>query len=291
MRSLRASKPLARIEEVLSSQGMLALVVLLNLWPVALSAQEEPANPVPYTLHVYTNLLQVPTLVLTQRHTAERPIPIDRFKITLDSGHPFHPTAMHIEGDDPISLAVLLDASGKQAELLKTFSNDFAALAPTYLHPADHISIYALDCSLVRTLDDIPADPSAIRAGITAALQDPTLHAGGKEPTCNHTIVLRDAMVQIMNSMDDAPGRRVLLAVTDGHDGKSTVNWSATQDTPPSGRRGLRHARRHSISRYPQFLGIGGAYISTPTPVSLRSPQLRLGLFSHVLRIQWWHGL
>jgi hypothetical protein len=136
---------------------------------------------------------------------------------------------MHIEGDDPISLAVLLDASGKQNSLLKTFSHDFAALAPTYLHPADHISIYALDCSLVRTLDDIPADPSAIRAGITAALQDPTLHAGGKEPTCNHTIVLRDAMVQIMNSMDDAPGRRVLLAVTDGHDGKSTVNWSATQ--------------------------------------------------------------
>jgi hypothetical protein len=211
------------------SRSLPALVVLLNLWPISLSAQEEPANAVPYTLHVYTNLLQVPALVVTQGHTAAHPIPIDRFNIRLDSGKAFHPTAMHIEGDDPISIAVLLDASGKQNDLLKTFSRDFAALAPKYLHPADHVSIYALDCSLVRTLDDIPADASTIRAGITAALEDPTLHTGGKEPTCSNTIVLRDAMVQIMNSMDDAPGRRVLLAVTDGHDGHSTVNWSATQ--------------------------------------------------------------
>ena len=42
---------------------MLALVVLLNLWPISLTAQEEPANSVPYKLHVNANLLQVPTLV------------------------------------------------------------------------------------------------------------------------------------------------------------------------------------------------------------------------------------
>jgi len=267
MRALRATKPLARIEEVLSSRSLPALVVLLSLWPAALSAQEAPANPVPYTLHVYTNLLQVPTLVLTQRQTADRPIPIDRFNISLDSGHPFHPTAMHIEGDDPITLAVLLDAGGNQAELLKTISNDFAALAPKYLHPADLVSIFAVDCALVRTLDRIPADAATIRAGITAALEDPALHTGGQEPTCNHTIRLRDSIVQIVNSMGDAPGRRVLLAVTDGHDGHSTVNWSAAQD----------YASIHGVAAFgmrdvvpflgnPNSMGIGAAYISTPTP-------------------------
>jgi hypothetical protein len=267
MRSLRAPTLPTRFWEVLFSRSLLALVVLLNLWPVSLSAQEEPANPVPYTLHVYTNLLQVPTLVLTQRQTADRPIPIERFNISLDSGHPFHPTAMHLEGDDPITLAVLLDAGDNQDKLLKTFSHDFAALAPKYLHPADLVSIFAVDCALVRTLDRIPADASTIRAGITAALEDPALHTGGQEPICNHTIRLRDAIVQIVNSMGDAPGRRVLLAVTDGHDGHSTVNWSATQDYASI--HGVAAFGMRDVVRFlgnPNSAGIGTAYVSTPTP-------------------------
>ena len=217
-----------------------ALILLLNIRLLTLAAQEAPANPVPYTLHVYMNLIQVPALVLTEGLTTPPLIPINHFNISLDSGRKFHPTAMHIEGDDPITLAVLLDASGDQAGLLQNFSLDFAALAPNYLRPADHVSIFAVDCSLIRTLDNVPADPYAIRAGVTTALAAPELHTGGHGPTCAQTLSLRDSIVRIVASMQGTPGRRVLLAITDGHDGHSTENWAATQ----------RYASIHDVAAF-----------------------------------------
>ncbi len=36
-----------------------------------------------------------------------------------------------------------------------------AGLAPTSLHPKDHVSIYALDCSLVKSVTDVPAESAS----------------------------------------------------------------------------------------------------------------------------------
>src|ERR1700690_3084897 len=61
------------------------------------------------TLHVYTNLVQVPTLVLNRNGRPPAPIAEDRFFVSVDGGPKFRVTHARLEGDDPISLAIVLD--------------------------------------------------------------------------------------------------------------------------------------------------------------------------------------
>jgi hypothetical protein len=60
--------------------------------------QTSPANDAPITtLHVYTNLAQIPTLVLTKRHEEMPPVPPAQFRLSLDSGPAVPPTHVRVE--------------------------------------------------------------------------------------------------------------------------------------------------------------------------------------------------
>jgi hypothetical protein len=174
------------------------LATLLALGTLSVRAQQptpdQPAEAdTPYVLHVYANLIQIPTLVLSRSLKPVPPIPIDRFNISLDSGPPFHPTRMHIEGDEPLSLAVLLDASGGEDLILKNFAANLAALTPDELLPHDHITIYALDCQLLRSTDDKPATAETIEGGVTSLLKSPLLHDPSSKHTCHKNLQLWSA--------------------------------------------------------------------------------------------------
>jgi hypothetical protein len=69
---------------------------------------------------------------------------------------------VRLEGDDPSTLSILLDASGSDADLMANIDDVIAGLSPTFLHPLDHVSVYALDCSLTRSLYDVPADSTQL---------------------------------------------------------------------------------------------------------------------------------
>lgn len=124
-----------------------------------LMAQDTPSahdEPVP-TLHVYADLVQMPTLVLSQNRTRIEPrVGERRFSIRVDSGPWFRVTHVRPEGDDPISLSILLDPSAM--DLMPNVSREIADLAPIFLTPRDHVSLYSLGCGLTRSLDDKPAD-------------------------------------------------------------------------------------------------------------------------------------
>jgi hypothetical protein len=141
---------------------------------VVLAAQQEPTapeEPIP-TLHVYENLIQIPTLVLdSKRQPLKKPIAANRFSVSIDSGPWFPATHVHQEGDDPISLSILLDVSGDSSELMANMNTAIAALAPDGLHAKDHVSIYALDCSLVQSLNDVPAESERLKVAVNEALQ------------------------------------------------------------------------------------------------------------------------
>jgi len=190
------------------------------------SGEAQGADPVPYTLHVYTNLIQIPTLVLSTSRKPLPPIPLQKFDISLDAGPTFHPSQIRLEGDDPISLAILLDASLEPDTILKNFPNALAALASGSLHPDDHVSIYAVDCTLVRSTEDTPASPAALREGVLHALSYPTLHGKKKGSACGSKLRLWDAVTSATQGLANFPGRRVLLIVSDGIDGSSQVKWN-----------------------------------------------------------------
>jgi len=179
------------------------------------------------TLHVYTNLMQVPVLVLTSDHQPMKPIPESKFRLSLDSGPPFKPTYVRREGDDPLELAILIDESKPENDLLPGIAAAVASLVPDSLRSWDRVSVYTMDCALVRTAYDLPADPVRLREDIDRAM------AGWRErrherhsPRCQSSVPLFDAMSFVTSEIRTLPGRRVLLVLTDGLDRGSKNNWN-----------------------------------------------------------------
>jgi hypothetical protein len=187
------------------------------------------------TLHVYSNLKQVPVLVLTHDYQRMKPIDPSGFRISLDSGPLFRPTYVRREGDDPISLAILIDASKPGNELLPSLIKAIAALPPDFLHPQDRVSVYAIDCTLIRTTYDSAANPAVLADGVQRAMTPWQMHQTQNEklkkekkippPPCRVGLPLWDSMAEVLNDLDKLPGRRVLLAITDGEDTGSRTLW------------------------------------------------------------------
>ncbi len=190
----------------------------------AVLAQSTPVpteEPIP-TLHVYANLIQVPTLVLgPKRERLKTPVAPDRFSVSIDSGPWFRATHVRQEGDDPISLSIVLDVQGA-SELMGKMNAAVAALAPNALSAKDRVSIYSINCSLVQSLNDAPASSEALRVGANEALatwMDPNVK-------CAQTVHLWDALAHVVADMSKLPGRRVILAVSDGYDTTSEHTWN-----------------------------------------------------------------
>ncbi len=185
-----------------------------------------------HTLHVYTNLIQVPTVVLgPNRERIKRVIPENKFSVSIDSGPWFPATHVRPEGDDEISLSILLDVSGHAEELMPKMAEAIAGLSPTMLHAKDHVSMYALDCSLIRSMNDVPADADALKTGVNAALQPWMLRKQNKaERNCKQSIHLWDGLAYMVSELYQRPGRRVILVVSDGEDHGSLHQWSDVRE-------------------------------------------------------------
>lgn len=185
------------------------------------SGHDEPVR----TLHVYTDLVQMPTLVLSQNRTRIDPrIGERRFSIRVDAGPWFRVTHVRPEGDDPISLSILLDPSAM--DLMQNLSREIANLAPIFLTPRDHVSLYSLGCGLTRSLDDKPADNARLLDRVDVLLA-PWRASGKNEPHCTQKpAYLWDALGFISARMEKLPGRRVILVLTDGRDKGSVRKWN-----------------------------------------------------------------
>jgi hypothetical protein len=208
-------------------------------------AADPSIAPTP-TLRVYTNLKQIPVLVLTHDYVRMKPIDPSGFRLSLDSGPRFRPTYVRREGDDPISLAILIDTSKPDNELLPALIQSIAALPPDFLHPQDRVSVYAVDCYLIRTTFNSPANPAVLADGVQRAMapwqirqtQNEELKKKKKTPPppCRTGLPLWDSMAEVLNDLDQQSGRRVILAVTDGVDTGSRTLWKDV----------MTHAQFHS---------------------------------------------
>ena len=211
--------------------ALLCALLLLPAWRLlpaqaatgsANSTAPPAATP---TLHVYTNLKQIPVLVLTHDYERMKPLDTALFRLSLDSGPPFRPTYVRQEGEDPISLAILIDTSKPDSEVLPQLAQAIGGLAPDYLKPRDHVSIYVLDCTLIRTAYDLPADSRELEQSVTKALLPWQIRREQKKAPCKPTISLWDSMSNVLDDLNQQSGRRVLLAITDGVDGGSRTLW------------------------------------------------------------------
>jgi hypothetical protein len=206
----------------------LLLLAVTALWTASgLLAQEKPSGddePVT-TLHVYADLVQMPTLILSQdRKKIEPRIDERRFSIRVDSGPWFRVTHVRPEGDDPISLSILLDHSAM--DLMGDIDRQIADLAPNLLNPRDHVSFYGLGCGLKRSLNDAAANNAELLAGVDTLIA-PWKSANWKQQRCTQSPVgLWDALGYIAKQMEGISRRRVVLVISDGNDRGSVRKWN-----------------------------------------------------------------
>ena len=183
-------------------------------------------NPPPMPLHAYANLVQIPVLVLSP---SLEPLPLisaSKFAISLDAGPKFRPTHVRLEGEDPIALSILLDVGESDAQLMPDIDDVVAGLSPTFLRRGDRVSIYALDCTLTRSLYNVPADSTQLKDGVDAALRLWNSRGQRKQAHCKKAVHLWDALTLMTENLSSLRGRRVILAVTDGHDRGSSNTWN-----------------------------------------------------------------
>lgn len=189
-------------------------VVALAGWGAVASIAQDEAP----TLHVYTDLIQVPVLVLGQNRKPTSPIEEGRFFVSLDRGPRFRVTHARLEGDDPISLAILLDLDQPDPRLIGKIDNAIAGLAPEYLRPKDHVWVYAADCGLIRSTDDGATDSATLKQQVDVALKAWKDRAWTRAKDCKTPSHLADSLIAVTRALAMQPGRRVLLVETDGVD-------------------------------------------------------------------------
>ena len=213
-------RPFPIAKAVLNACGWLS-VLLMTL---CCGAQQDQ-TPV-YTLKVYTDLVQVPTLVLDHdRQTLPR-INFQRLRVSLDSGKEFAPTHVRMEGDDPLSLAILIDVGGKErSELVAGLAAATAEMATKELHPQDRVSIYLVSCNLLRTGYEVQPFPALLRSSIAEGLQSPKLGKSSAGVPCGTKVYLWAAMTAVIKDMTSASGRRAMLVVSNGRDDGSVISW------------------------------------------------------------------
>ena len=192
-------------------------------------AQTDPVlSPgTPYTLHVYQDLLQLPTLVLNRAQRSYSGLTSAQFTLRLDDGPPFHPRHTRLEGDDPLQIALIVDAS--RASTLALAEKLEASTLPhlaTWLNPSDEFSVYALDCHLIRSASDLPYTAPRLQNALAAALGASDLHQRDPGTACGSDRKLWDSLAAVVSRLSQSPGRRIILIVSDGIDNTSRTSWN-----------------------------------------------------------------
>jgi hypothetical protein len=208
-------------------RAALLWLCVVGLGASALGAQDDSVP----TYHAYANLVQVPVLVLDQDHKQMAAIPEGRFFVSLDGGPKFRVTHARLEGDDPISLAIVLDVNQPFPVLIRRIDDAIAGLAPLSLHAVDHVSVYAMDCGLNRSAAGVPANSTTLKRAVDMELQSwnqrgRTRHKGD----CGSALSLWDSLAIAAKTLSEGPDRRVILVVTDGTDRGSKTSWNALRD-------------------------------------------------------------
>jgi hypothetical protein len=205
---------------------MAGLLVVWSGRVLAAQTMQVPQDGQVPTLHVYTNLVQIPTLVLGHGLEQIQPIAENKFSVSVDSGPWFRATHVRREGDDPISLAVLLDMRFGAGDFIPKLRDSIADLAPSLLNERDHVSIYVLGCDLMRSLNDVPADAGQLKDGVDGALK---FWSAQKTVACLKEDHLWDALSYVAGQLYQLSGRRAILAVSQGFDSGSKHKWNETR--------------------------------------------------------------
>ena len=141
---------------------------------------------------------------------------LDKSAFTIrDNGAPQTISVFEHQTDQPLNVAVLIDNSGSTAKDLKYEVDSVTRFLKALFHegnPADAAALYSFNWEIVR------------RNGFTrniAAMDRSLRLLRGDAGTC-----LYDAILLAARDIEDRPGRRILVVVTDGGDTTSKTDFN-----------------------------------------------------------------
>ena len=184
----------------------------------ALLVGQTPSPPTDSsTLHVISDMIQVPVLALRPPFRPALGLQPGDFNVSLDNGPSFHPRHALVEGREPLALSFVVEADGSEGDLLsKALQAAVKQWPADFLDDSDRLSVHIYGCQLLRSLHDGPADLTNRRADVVQSVSPPAFRAalqGGR--ACS-----RPATADVLNAAIDeiarAPGWRVVVLLLNG---------------------------------------------------------------------------
>lgn len=191
---------------------LLTLGLVLGLHAATLHAQIK--DPLGNDSDADTTRLQIPVLAFGGSLYDHESIPPEvtlPFLVGINGGLPSPVQHVRLEGADPISLSIVLDVSGNQDRIVSAINTTIANFISQSLHPHDYVSVYAVDCSVVQTADDVRADGAAMERAVNEAMRSTAAH----QPQKGHHACMGhgEALARIVDQLGQLYGRRTILAV------------------------------------------------------------------------------
>lgn len=193
-----------------------ALTVLLG----RVCPAQTPAVPddTSTTLRVYVNRIQIPVLVLSQYGRPMKPIPASSFRVSLDGLGDVKPSSVRVEGDDPLAVAVIVDASEAFETTWRDLPKSVETLLPA-MNPQDRLTLYGLDgCKAFRFLpEDAPLNASLVHAGVERAMtMKAHVAVKGQTDECTRALTMADMITHVALRLKAFAGRRMIVTVGAG---------------------------------------------------------------------------
>jgi len=171
------------------------------------------------TIHVLADLIEVPVFAFKPPFRPEPGLTKSQFVVRLDGGTPFHPSHVRMEGDEPLHLAVVVEADTQDIHLLsQNLQSGMESWPPTVFNLSDRVSFYIYGCRLVRTLKEEHVSPEDQRDKLVRAVALPAFQSAMEGGRACARPPLDKLLETVMNQTADAGGWNVILWVVNaGH--------------------------------------------------------------------------
>jgi hypothetical protein len=181
-------------------------------------AQAQQPSPDPAIVHVYVNLVQMPVLVLDPSRHSAPPVPPSQFEVKLEGMKAFKPQHIRREGDDPISLGILIDVSDPSDPLWHDHLPEAINTLTKGMRSWDRIEVFGMDgCNLRVFGGETEPDAEKVQSLIREVVAiKPYERVRKIDGPCAHPINLWQAMSYAADKLGTRNGRHVLLTLSNG---------------------------------------------------------------------------
>ncbi|WP_263374106.1 vWA domain-containing protein [Granulicella aggregans] len=278
-RSLTSARSMLSLTVVLLLPGSCAILESQTADPAAAAPAAVVAPAAPSAAATSVPTLEMALLITDHIHRPVDDVPVEKLRLKTANGTQITPLSMRREGEDPLSLVILIDASRDSFHDLSKLGDEFAGLVGSQLLPTDRITMYAADCTMTRSMNNAVPDAAALRKGVSDAMSFPTLHGGKEHSACGKTFPLWDDVAVAVAGLSHAPGRRVILLISSGENGGGKYDWLTVeqyafdQGVAIFGLRDKRQSDADDFSRNALTTthGTPGSSVSLAPPAALRS--------------------